>query len=606
MDISAYLKPLIKWWRLLFVVTALAVIASAVSAFLQPETYVSRTTLMIGQAINNPNPDSGQIYIATQLASIYADMANREPIQVATMNALGITWLPSYQARVVPNTQLIEISVTDTNPQRAQIIANELANQLMLQSPSTGSTENAQQQEFIKEQLSSLQTQITETELKIEELQKSLAGMSSASQVASTEKEINDLTTKLTTLRQNYANFLANSQEGALNILSVVEPANLPSSSVGTNKVLIILLAATVGFSLAAGGAYLIEYIDRTIKTTTDVERVLNYPVIGYLSEITNEETDDGEAADSEGTEDGEKAPARKGKNATYVLENPNTSLAESFRLLKSNLDFFGIDSPAKTILITSPSQGNGKTTIAVNLALSMAMMGDQKVVLVDADLRRPAVHAALDMSSKPGLSDVIRGEKAAISVVKSWRRDKLDVITAGTRLSNVTEIVGSRRIGAILNDLKESYEVIIVDAPPLVISDAYNLASRVDGVILVLVPGQTREEQAKVMKEQLERAGATVIGVVFNKISMQTATSQGDYQYLAMYSPKYYSDYISNPSDAEPSDNGSGRTKKLLDFFEHGEVPSEVANSVEKAVTAIKTQPRNLVGKLKKPTGEK
>jgi capsular exopolysaccharide synthesis family protein len=288
----------------------------------------------------------------------------------------------------------------------------------------------------------------------------------------------------------------------------------------------------------------------------------------------------------------------KSGNPATYVLENPDTSLAESFRLLKSNLDFFGIDNPSKTILITSPSQGNGKTTVALNLALSMSQ-GDQKVLLVDADLRRPAVHTALGISGKPGLSDVIRGEKTPQSVIKIWKKNKLEVITAGTRLSNVTEIVSTKRIGAILQELKETFEVTIVDAPPLVISDAYNLASKVDGVILVLVPGQTRDEQAKVIKDQLDRAGAKVIGVVFNKITMANATSQGDYQYLSLYSPKYYSDYISHSSEDVPEDNG--RSRRLLDFFEHGEVPPQV----EKAVTAIKTQPRNLVERFKKPQKE-
>jgi non-specific protein-tyrosine kinase len=576
-SIDAYLKPLIKWWRLLVVATAIAVVASSLSVLFQPDVYISRTTLMIGQTINNPNPDSGQIFIASQLASIYADMANREPIQVKTREALGINWLPAYQARVVPNTQLIEIAVTDTNPQRAQVIANELANQLKLQSPTTGGSEAGQRQEFIKEQLSSLQVQIQDSQTKIDELQKTLIGLNSASQIANTQSQIDELNKKLTDMRTSYAGLLANSQEGALNILSVVEPANLPSQPTGTNKLLIIGLAALVGFSLAAGAAYLIEYIDRTIKTTTDVERVLNYPVIGYLSEFT--EKDD------------------VSNHATYVIDNPDTSLAESFRLLKSNLEFFGVDSQSKTILITSPSQGNGKTTIAVNLALAMSQ-ADQKVVLVDADLRRPAVHSALDMSVKQGLSDLIRGDKTSEAVVKTWN-ETLDVITAGTRLQNVTEIVGSKRIGAILNHLSEIYEVAVVDAPPLVISDAYNLASKVDGVILVLVPGQTREEQAKVMKEQLDRAGAKVIGVVFNKVSLKTASSTGDYQYLSLYSPKYYSDYVSNKSETVPSDDG--RSRGLLDFFEYGEVPPEVATTVEKAVTAIKTQPRNLVGKLKK-----
>lgn len=575
MDINAYLKPLIKWWRLLLIATSIAVIGSSFSVYLQPDVYVSRTTLMIGRTILDPNPESGQIYIAAQLASIYADMANREPIQVKTMEALGINWLPGYQARVIPNTQLIEISVTDTNPQRAQIIANELANQLILQSPAAGATETGQRQEFIKQQLESLQMQIQETETRIEELQTSLVGLNSASQVANTEREIADLNQKLINLRRSYADFLTNSQEGALNILSVVEPANLPSRAVGTNKTFIIILAAAVGFSLAAGAAYLLEYIDRTIKTTTDVERVLNYPVIGYLSEISE-----------------------NGNNATYVLDNPNTALAESIRLLKSNLDFFGLDSPSKTILITSPSQGNGKTTIAVNLALAMSQ-GDQKTVLVDADLRRPAVHAALKISVKPGLAEIIKGDRTFQSAVRVWRKNKLEVIAAGGRMPNVTEIAGSRRIGNILSDLKQIFEVVIVDAPPLVISDAYNLASRVDGVILVMVPGQTREEQARVMKDQLERAGAKVIGVVFNKISLATANTQGDYQYLSLYSPKYYSDYVAGASGEEAAEEGQSR--KLLAFFEHGELPPEVTDTVEKAVTAIKTQPRSLVEKFRK-----
>jgi capsular exopolysaccharide synthesis family protein len=575
MDIYTYLKPLIKWWRLLVVATLIAAVSSAISVFSQPDLYVSRTTLMIGRTILDPNPDSGQIYIASQLVNIYADMAKREPIRIETMNALGTTWLPGYQARAIPNTQLLEIVVTDTNPQRAQIVANELANQLINQSPAISSTETAQRQEFIKQQLSGLQVQIQETEGKIEELQKSLISMNSASQVANTEREISDLNLRLTTLRRSYADFLANSQEGALNILSVVEPASLPTRAVGTNKYLIIFLAATVGFSLASGGAYFIEYIDRTIKTTSDVERVLNFPVIGYLSDISQNEN-----------------------TPKYVTDDPESVVAESFRLLRSNLDFFKIDSPTKTILITSPNQGNGKTTVATNLALLMAQ-GDQKVLLVDADMRRPAVHAYLNIEKEPGLVDAIRGQKTVVEVARVMKDSGLSVLTVGTRPPNVTEIVGSKRISSIFEDLKKAYEVIIVDAPPLVISDAYNLAAKADGVILIMEPGQTREEQARVIKEQLERAGATVIGVVFNKVSPVTASSYGDYQYLSLYSPNYYSDYV---SDAPKVDSAKTlRSKKFLAFFERGEVPDGVSSSIEKAITAIKTQPRELIDRMRK-----
>lgn len=566
MDINAYIKPIIKWWRLLAVTTALALISSSISAFLQPKLYVSRTTLMIGQTISNPNPDSGQIYIASQLATIYADIARREPIQEETKKALGIDWLPEYNVRVVPNTQLIEISVTDTNPQRAQIIANMLAEQLKAQSPAANDSETGQRQQFIQQQLSSLELQIQETKKKIEDLQSSLAVTNSSSQIASIENDISELTVKLNGMYESYASFLANSQKGALNILTVIEPANLPTNSVGTNKILIIGLAGLAGLILSMGAAYLIEFLDRSIKSTSDVERVFNYPVIGYVSVMSE-----------------------NGNNATHVLSYPNSVVTESFRLLQSNLEFFQAYNSAKTILVTSPVQGNGKTTVAVNLALSMAMSG-QKIVLVDSDLRRPAVHAALELERSSGLSDIIRGKMKPAEVVKSLDDTRVDIITAGNVPQNVTEVVGSKRIAEVLNGLKNDYETIIVDAPPLVISDSYNLAAKVDGLILVLEQGQTREEQAKVIKEQLTRAGARVIGVVFNRVTESNAKSYGDYQYMSMYAPQHYNDYVSSSSTTREAQEPSP-TKKLLAFFERGEVPPDVTQSLEGAFDKFQKQ---------------
>ncbi len=294
-----------------------------------------------------------------------------------------------------------------------------------------------------------------------------------------------------------------------------------------------------------------------------------NFPVIGYLAQISE-----------------------NGNNATYVVNHPNSLIAESFRLLQSNLEFFQAYNAARTILVTSPMQGNGKTTIASNLALSLAL-SQSKVVLMDADLRRPAVHDALKISKSPGLSDIIRNKMGILDAVQSLKNSTLDVVTAGNIPPNVTEVVGSKRIAAVLDGLKENFETIIVDAPPLVISDAYTLASKVDGVVLVLEPGQTREEQARVIKEQFTRAGAKVIGVVFNRVTTGDAKSYGDYQYLSMYSPQQYNDYVSN---APREKSGDSRAKKLFAFFERGEVPSEMAEDFENAITAIKTQPRNLL----------
>jgi len=573
MDINAYLKPLSKWWRLLAVTTFIAVIASTLSSLFLPELYASRTTLIIGSTIANPNPEAGQLYVSQQLSAIYADIAQREPVQAATMAALGIDWLPPYQAKAVPNTQFIEITVTDTDPLRAQIIANELARQLILQTPAANDSETGQRQEFIRQQLSSLELQIQETTLRIEELQKEILSINSISQATEVDREIGQLTIKLSSLRENYAAFLYNSQQGASNTLTVVEPANLPTKTVSTNKFLIIGLAGGIGLILAVCAAYLLEFMDRTIKTTTDVERVFNLPVIGYLSQI-----------------------AENGNNATYVINHPNSLIAENFRLLHSNLEFFQTYNSARTILVTSPVQGNGKTTIAVNLALTIAL-SDQKVVLVDADLRRPAVHKSLKISQSPGLADIIHSKVGAKEVVRPVKGKKIDVMTAGNIPPSVTEVVGSKRIAAILNDLREDFETIIVDAPPLVISDSYNLASKVDGVILVLEPGLTRDDQAMVIKEQLSRAGARVIGIVFNKVSTVNAKSDGDYKYLSMYSPQHYNEYVENKPVREQTDS---QTKKLMAFFEHGEVPPDVKISLESAFGKFQEQRRALLDRFR------
>ncbi|MEW6085933.1 MAG: polysaccharide biosynthesis tyrosine autokinase [Chloroflexota bacterium] len=575
MDPNPYFRPLIKWWRLLAVTGVLAVISSSISTAFQPDEYVSRTTLMTGSTILNPNPDFGQIQIAQTLATFYADMAKREPIQAATMEALGINWLPAYDARAVPNTQLIEILVTDTDPQRAQIIASELANQLILKSPAESQSETGLRQDFITEQLSRLEVQIQETETQIAELQEILSELNSISQIAQTEQEISSLTTKLVSLRDNYATLLANSQQGALNTLTVVEPASLPTRPSGSNKLLIVALAGVIGLLLGAGAAYLLEFMDRTIKTTADVERVFNLPVIGYLATI-----------------------AENGNNATYVVNHPNSLIAENFRLLHSNLEFFQAYNSARTILVTSPTQGNGKTTVAVNLALTIAA-SDQKVAVVDADLRRPAIHKALKISQSPGLADIIHSKVSAKEVVRPVKGKKIDVVAAGNIPPSVTEVVGSKRIAAILSDLREDYDAIIVDAPPLVISDSYTLASKVDGIVLVLEPGLTRDDQAKVIKEQLSRAGARVIGIVFNKVSDISAKSYGDTKYLSMYSPQHYNDYVANTPAVDDANTGS---RKLLAFFEHGEVPEDVKDSLETAFDKFQEQRKSLFDRFRKP----
>jgi capsular exopolysaccharide synthesis family protein len=333
-------------------------------------------------------------------------------------------------------------------------------------------------------------------------------------------------------------------------------------------------MAGLVGFSLGTGAAYVLEYLDKTIKTTSDVERIFNLPVIGYISEIPDE-----------------------GSKATYVSKNPDSVLAENFRLLCSNIGFFRISNPIKTILITSPSQGAGKTTVASNLAWSIAQ--DQAdVVLVDADLRRPAVHTSLEITKNPGLADVIREKADLNSVIRPWNGEGcLKVITAGSIPAKIAEVAGSKRLSAILSELKENYELVIIDAPPLIIADSYNLASTADGVIIVMEPGETSDEQARAIKEQLIRADAKIVGIVFNKISDVGPNTYYDSQYRSLYSSKYYGDYHSRVIK-EPT-TGS-RSEQLLNFFEYGKL--RFKKNVGNTENSGKKESTSLLNRFRKP----
>src|SRR5215211_4115474 len=148
MELNKYIFPLRKWWWLLVASTLIAAIFSSVSVLRQPKIYQARTTLMIGRTINNPNPSGNELVLGQQLAAAYADLANRELVLNATKNALGTNQLPEFIAQALPNTQLIEITVNDSDPERAQIVANELAAQLILLSPISSQSEDPGRQEF--------------------------------------------------------------------------------------------------------------------------------------------------------------------------------------------------------------------------------------------------------------------------------------------------------------------------------------------------------------------------------------------------------------------------------------------------------------------------
>lgn len=523
MELNKYIFPLRKWWWLVVASTLVAAIFSYLTILRQPTIYQARTTLMIGTSISDPNPSNAQFTMAQQLAAAYADIAMREVVRTATMNALNMNQLPEYIARALPNTQLIEIAVSDVDPERSRIVANELANQLVLLSPTSIKPEDQGRQEFIDQQLNNLEAQIKETEAEIEKLQDELGNMISAQQIDDTQNQISALQSKLNALRNNYGLLLSNTQQGAINSLTIIEPAAVSSRPIGPNKLWTILVAVALGFVLAAGEAYLLEYLDDTLKSPDDVTRLFSAPIIGRIFEHVD------------------------GNNENFLHDTTNLDnpLADAYRTLRTNIEFAEVDKPLKTMLVTSADIGDGKTSVAANLALSIAQR-EKRVILIDADLRRPNIHKYFNLTNDQGLVDLILDRVPIRDVIRFNKDMNLAVLTAGNTPPNPTELLSSKRMDKLLSKLARVADVVVIDGPPFMVSDAMVLSSKVDGVLVVSRPGHTRQSLARVAIEQIKLAGARMVGVVLNRIPRRGA----DYYAGRSYLEAYY--YTTNEVDRE------------------------------------------------------
>jgi len=223
-------------------------------------------------------------------------------------------------------------------------------------------------------------------------------------------------------------------------------------------------------------------------------------------------------------------------ENIFIVRNEPKSPISEAIRTLRTNIKFSSLDKPIKTLLITSPIPEAGKSSISVNLALSIAQNGN-KVILVDADLRKPVIHKIFEGDNKPGLTNILIEDKKIKEVIReaSDINPNLYYIPSGPIPPNPSELLGSNKMKGVLTDLKEQADFILFDSPPVIaVTDALVLANQVDGVMLVLDAGGVTREIAMQAKLLLEKAKAKILGTVLNKINVE---SEGYYYYY------YYGD---------------------------------------------------------------
>lgn len=209
---------------------------------------------------------------------------------------------------------------------------------------------------------------------------------------------------------------------------------------------------------------------------------------------------------------------------------NPKSPITEQYRLIRNNLHFSSVDKEIKSIVVTSPEPSDGKSTTAANLAIVLAQQGKQ-VLLVDADLRKPSVHYTFSVSNIDGLTNILTKEIDIGMAITKTTIANLDILTSGPIPPNPSELLGSKTMELVIEDLKEAYEYVVFDTPPLlVVTDSQVMASKSDGVVMVVASGKTKKEQALKAKELLEKANSQLLGVVVNGVESKKDNYYGQY----------------------------------------------------------------------------
>lgn len=508
MDLMRTLAIVRRWLPLLIASMVLAAVAAYGISTIQQKTYEAKATLIVGQSLSSSSPDYTQLLTSQQLSTTYAAVATTRPILEAVISKLGLSMTPDdllkqVSATAAGGSTLLTISATDSDPDRAAAIANAMAERLVATS-SAIQGRAADIQASIDADLSATQQQIVATQSRITALS------NQATLTAGEETELATLQGRLVTLRSTYATLLGFSSASATNLISIVEPAAAPQTPISPRPLLNTLVAGLVGLLIAAGVVFLVEYLNDSLRNPEEVEEATGLSTLGTIGRMRS-------------------ADGRREMYQLSVLLYPRSPVTEAYRTLRTNLEFVSIDKPINSLLVASGRPGEGKTVTSANLALVFAQAG-KRVLLIDADLRKPGAHAVFNLPNAEGLTTLLRGDAVQLDqIAQATEQENLRVLTTGPLPPNPAELLSSLRMRAVLEHAESVTDLVILDSPPIqAFADTAILGSLAAGTLLVIDAGRSRRRNVRLSREALARAGASVLGIVLNRAPQQASTGYG------------------------------------------------------------------------------
>jgi capsular exopolysaccharide synthesis family protein len=367
-----------------------------------------------------------------------------------------------------------------------------------------------------------------------------------AIQMSRLERDVKVNADLLATLKAKHQELLIKGAE-RIEEVTIIAPAMTPGGPInGSNPTMNLMIGSLMGCFLGIVLAFARESFDTSIGTIEGVEEFLKVPVLGIIPQFDHKELADmAKAALPSHT-----APSVVDSLSKLIcLIDPKSVLSESLRSLRTNIQFASMDRRVKSIIFTSAGLGEGKSTCVINLAITMAQEG-MKVLLVDADLRKPIVHQRLGLERAPGLVDALLGTTSWRAYVRSATDlmlgtvgvdrvmntpglDNLHVLTSGSESGNPNEFLNLTKIKALTSEMQEEYDIVLIDTPPILpVTDAVAFSSRVDGTILVYQVGRIGRNALKRAKFLLDHAQANVLGVVLTNVKSEVTPEYGLYRY--------------------------------------------------------------------------
>lgn len=514
MELRRYWVVWARWLWLIALTTILAAVTSFLVSRAMTPIYSASALILVDQTQNSVTPDYNSVLTSELLTGTYGQLIQTHPILSKAIADLHLTMTTeelgkAVSTSIVRNTQLLNLTVENPDPALARDLANTLARDFIdaKQQEKLGKSSTAEA--VLRQHGADTEAQIKQTTAALDQARANGQGQSN---------ETVQLQAQLSQEQSTYSQLLQAleqmqvDQARVLSQVSIAQPAELPLHPVRPILILNVLLAALAGLLFGVGTAYLAEYLDNTVKTPDDFLKLGGIASLGTISRI----------------------PSREGSDTSLLDDGQDrSSHAEAYRILRTNLDFARFNQPGKVLLVTSASASEGKTTTLSNLAVVMAQAG-RRIIAVDADLRRPAVHHVFGSSNERGLTNLLLEDDPVLDEwIEQTRWPNLWILPSGPIPPNPSELLASNRMTRVLDLLRNASDVVLLDSPPMLpVADASILAAQADGVILVVDAGRTRVDTLGRVKERLSGGSTRILGAVLNRVRTRAINDYYYYDY--------------------------------------------------------------------------